>query len=140
MSNVLTFTPRPRPAVLTSAPPIAGPDLRTRLEEAAQSALDVADRIIAALDQIDGDADLEPDADAEPSLAAPEGHALQIGWCRGGDQDREADAPGAALPIVEVPEADPVPLVIVPEALPWYGTGNVVSFVGITLLSLVTRS
>ena len=59
--------------------------LRGRIEAAAEA-------LIALLDQLDAPAeDLEPDADWEPWLAAPEGHPCQLLWCRGGDDDRERD-------------------------------------------------
>ena len=60
--------------------------IRAQLENAV-------DRLIAILDRLDGDPDAEDGGDAEPSLAAPEGHASQIGWCRGGDADLERDEP-----------------------------------------------
>ncbi|MGU3341643.1 hypothetical protein ACLBXJ_26910 [Methylobacterium mesophilicum] len=72
MGDVLTFTPRPKPAAPETLEPLTGPEIRASLEEAAQVALDAADRIIAVLDRMDGDTDLEEGADAEPSLAAPE--------------------------------------------------------------------
>ena len=72
MGDVLTFTPRPKPAAPEASEPLAGPALRASLEAAAQTALDAADRIIAVLDRMDGDIDLEDGGDDEPSLAAPE--------------------------------------------------------------------
>jgi hypothetical protein len=42
--------------------------LRVSLEAAAQVALDAAERIVAVLNRIDGDLDLEDSADAELSL------------------------------------------------------------------------
>ncbi len=59
MGDVLTFTPRPKPVAPPIPAPLTGPDLRASLEEAAQVALDAADRIIAVLDSMDGDADHE---------------------------------------------------------------------------------
>jgi hypothetical protein len=57
--------------------------LRRRIEAAAEA-------LIALLDQLDAPAeDLEPDADWEPWLAAPEDHPCQLNWCRGCDDDRE---------------------------------------------------
>ena len=59
--------------------------LRRRIEAAAEA-------LIALLDQLDAPTeDLEPDADWEPWLAAPEGHPCQLFWCRGCDNDREHD-------------------------------------------------
>ncbi len=73
MGDMLTFTPRPKPVTgNVASEPLTGAALRASLEEAAQTALDAADRIIAVLDHMDGDADLEDGADTEPSLAAPE--------------------------------------------------------------------
>ena len=57
MGDVLTFTPRPKPVAPAIPAPLTGPTLRASLEEAAQVALDAADRIIAVLDGMDGDAD-----------------------------------------------------------------------------------
>ncbi len=69
--------------------------LRRRIEAAAEA-------LIALLDELDAPAeDLEPDADREPWLAAPEGHPSQLLWCRGSDDDREHDT--------EPPEDQPDP-------------------------------
>jgi hypothetical protein len=135
MGDVLTFTPRPKPAAPELLEPLAGADLRASLEEAAQITLDAADRIIAMLDGMDGDTDLEDGGDAEPSLAAPENATgSQITWLRGNDQDREADAPEAVLPEVAA-EAQPVA-----EILPWRGRGNVIAAAGSFLVDLLERA
>ena len=87
MGDVLTFTPRPKPATTAMPAPLTGPALRASLEEAAQIALDAADRIIAVLDRMDGDADDEDGGDGEPSLAAPEnltGSQVTCKRCLGG--------------------------------------------------------
>lgn len=84
MPNVITFPPR-----ATVARP--KPSVRDHIETALEKALDGVDSLVALLDQLDGDPDLEDGGDAEPSLGAPEGHASQIVWLRGGDQDREKD-------------------------------------------------
>ena len=129
MGDVLTFTPRPKPAALEAPEPLVGGTLRASLEEAAQVALDAADRIIAVLDRMDGDTDLEDGADAEPSLAAPENHTgSQVVWMRGNDADREVEVPETVLPEVA--------LVIEVEPLRWGGRGNVVSAAGSYLLDL----
>ena len=51
------------------------------------------DRLIAALDEIDGDPDLEDGADDEPSLSAAIPQAIwegsQDAWAQGADDDRE---------------------------------------------------
>ena len=91
MSNVHTFTPR-RPAAVPSAPQVLSEaEWRRQIEEAAQAALDTADRLIALLDRIEGDTDREDGGDAEPSLGAPENHASQIVWLRGSSSDIEQD-------------------------------------------------
>ena len=132
MGDVLTFTPRPKPAAPEILAPLAGAALRASLEEAAQTALDAADRIIAVLDRMDGDADHEDDGYAEPSLAAPENTAgSQVVYMRGGDQDREAEAPETVLPEV-MAEAQPASVVI-----PWRGRGNIIAAAGVALLDLV---
>ena len=90
MSNVLTFTPRPSTAALPAPMTPSDAEVRRQIEEAAQAALDTADRLIALLDQIEGDADREDSADTEPSLGAPENHhASQVVWLRGAASDCE---------------------------------------------------
>ncbi|MCJ2097845.1 hypothetical protein [Methylobacterium sp. E-046] len=69
MGDVLTFTPRLKPAAPEILAPLAGTALRASLEEAAQVALEAADRIIAVLYRMNGDADDEDGGSAEPSLA-----------------------------------------------------------------------
>lgn len=81
MSNVVRF-PASRRIQATTIP-------REEFERLAELALDVVDRIVAILDAADGDADFEPDADKEPSLAAPLGGPCQIVWMAGGDRDLE---------------------------------------------------
>jgi hypothetical protein len=63
--------------------------VRAEIEEAAQAALDTADRLIALLDQMDGNPDDEDDC--EPSLGACEAHESQIVWLGGSDCDLEQD-------------------------------------------------
>lgn len=53
---------------------------------------------------------------------------------RGGDQDREADAPQAVLPAAL---AEPQP---VAEILPWRGRGNVIAAAGSLLIDLLERA
>lgn len=87
-AEILKFRPRPRhqpvPAAIT---------LRDQIEVAAQTALDTAERLIAVLNEMDGDSDLEDGADDEPSLGAPEDAGSQIVWLRGGDRDLETTTP-----------------------------------------------
>lgn len=83
MGDVLTFKRRHRPAM---------PDTRARIEGALALALDAVDHLVAALDEMEEDPDLENGGDAEPSLGAPENHhASQVVWLRGGDRELEAD-------------------------------------------------
>jgi len=132
MGDVLTFTPRLKPTAPEALEPLAGAIRRASLEEAAQVALDAADRIIAALDRMDGDTDLEDGADAEASLAAPENRAgSQVVYMRGNDQDREAEAPEAMLPVVATDARGEAVI------LPWRGRGNVIAAAGVALLDLV---
>lgn len=131
MGDVLTFTPRPKPTAPEALVPLAGADLRASLEEAAQTALDAADRIIAVLDRMDGDADRKDGGDTEPSLAAPENNeGSQVVYMRGGDQDREEEGPEAVLPEM------PVEPTVKGQILPWRGRGNIVAAVGVALLDL----
>lgn len=74
-------TPNPGAVARPFAPV---PHLRPWLESRVEQLLDEADRLLALLDALDGDADLEADADAEPSLAG----FNQVG-CPG--DDRELD-------------------------------------------------
>ncbi len=86
MADILTFVPRPRPA---PSPKPSQADIRAQIEAAAQSALDTAEKLIAILDQMDGNPDEEDGGDAEPSLGAPEGHVAQLPWLRGTTRDLE---------------------------------------------------
>ena len=60
---------------------------RAEFERLADLALDVVDQIVAILEAPNGDTDLEPRADAEPSLGSTEGYENQVVWLRGGDRD-----------------------------------------------------
>ncbi|MCJ2036416.1 hypothetical protein [Methylobacterium sp. J-068] len=91
MSNVYTFAPRRSVAAPVALPAPSPAEVRRQIEEAAQAALDIADRLIALLDKIEADPDQEDGGDAEPSLGAPEGHASQIVWLRGSSSDIEQD-------------------------------------------------
>lgn len=93
MSNVHTFAPRRPVAAPVALPVPSAAEIRRQIEDAAQAALDTADRLIALLDRIEGDTDREDGADAEPSLGAPENHhASQVVWLRGSSSDAEQDA------------------------------------------------
>ncbi|MGU3537737.1 hypothetical protein [Methylobacterium sp. A54F] len=81
MTNVIRFPAGGRVPAATTP--------REEFERLAELALDVVDRIVALLDQADGDPDAEDGGEAEPSLAAPEGHDSQIVWLRGSDRDDE---------------------------------------------------
>lgn len=69
--------------------PAAQPIPREEFERLAELALDIVDRIVAILNDEDGDPDREEGGDAEPSLGAPEGHESQIIWLRGTTRDLE---------------------------------------------------
>ena len=88
MADILPFRPRPKQSADRLVPQHQLV-LRADLEEAAHAALDAADKLIAILDRIDGDTDLEPAGDDEPDLGAPEEHGNNIVWLRGGDGDLE---------------------------------------------------
>ena len=139
MSNVLTFAPRSKVVAPVEPAPMGEAEIRTRLGEALQTALDAADHILAVLDRMDGDTDAEDGADAEPALAAPENHhGSQVLWMRGNDADREAEAPEILLPIVRVsPVPQFRPVDFAPEPLAWGGHGNVVAAAGVMLLGMV---
>jgi hypothetical protein len=135
MGDVLTFTPRPKPAAAEILPPLTGAALRGSLEEAAQTALDAADRIIAVLDGMGEDADHEDGAEDEPSLAAPENHTgSPVTWLRGNDPDREAETAENVLPEV------PVELAAEAAILPWRSRGNVIAAAGVALIELLERA
>jgi hypothetical protein len=136
MGDVLTFIPRPKPAAPEAPKPLVRADLRASLEEAAQTALDAADRIIAVLDQMDGDADHEDGGDAEPSLAAPDNHhGSQVVYMRGGDPDREDEPPEGMLP-----ELAAETTVIQNPPLRWAGNGNILAAAGSVLIDLLERA
>src|SRR4051794_28975973 len=83
-----------RPTFATPKTRAAERALRRKIEAAV-------DRLLDALDRLDGDTDAEPDADGEPSLA-------QVGQrFLGGEDDREADDDGRdteAEPTLGAPE------------------------------------
>ncbi|WP_288586538.1 hypothetical protein [uncultured Methylobacterium sp.] len=92
MSNILRFPVGRASGVHSGHPPLSATRIpREEFERLAELALDVVDRIIRLLNEADGDSDLEPDADAEPSLAAPIGGPSQVLWAIGSDRDGEAD-------------------------------------------------
>ncbi|MCJ2110011.1 hypothetical protein MKK64_02100 [Methylobacterium sp. E-025] len=111
------------------------------IEEAAQTALDTADSLLAILDRMDGDADAEDGDDAESSLAAPGNHhGSQVVCLRRNDKDRETEALETRLPVVivsPVPRFRPVDLA--PELMAWGGHGNVVAAAGAMLLDMVAE-
>lgn len=88
MADILTFAPRPRPAVPPEPSPI---DVRAQIERALEAALTTVDHLVAVLDGMDADPEAEDGSDAEPSLGAPEGHASQLVWLRGTTRDLEHD-------------------------------------------------
>lgn len=144
MDNVIAFTPRPRVPLPPVPPPLAGAGLRAHLEEAAQTALDAADKIIAALDRLDGT------GEADASLIAMAAHAGQVVHLRETPAPVETEpAPEpeptpqeAAQAEPETPETAPEEIappepVYEPIRLPWRGAGNVVSAAGCAVLTLV---
>lgn len=88
MADILTFAPRPRPA-LPPKPLLL--DERSQIEAALEAALTTVDVLVAILDEMDGNPDEEDGGDAEPSLGAPEGHITQLPWLRGTTRDLELD-------------------------------------------------
>ena len=88
MSNIVRFPASRRIEVTTSSKQVTTIP-REEFERLAELALDVVDRIVALLDDVDGDPDAEEGGDAEPSLAAPIGGPCQLVWAAGGDQDLE---------------------------------------------------
>jgi hypothetical protein len=143
MSNVIAFTPRPRSPEPAPLLPLAGTNLRAHLEEAAQTALDAADRIIAALDLMD---------EADPRLTAMAVHAGQVVQLREAPVETEpapAPTPEPKLTPQEAASAEPEAAETVPEKvaqpepyaepirLPWRGAGNVVAATGCAILALV---
>ncbi|KAA0122831.1 hypothetical protein CIW48_15420 [Methylobacterium sp. P1-11] len=135
MGDVLQFTPRPKRTAPEALPPLAGAELRASLEEAAQTALDAADRIIAVLDRMDGGVDHDETGGSKPSLASPENVTYsQVVYMRGGDQDREAEAAETTPP--EVPAEQPAATVIQVPPMRWGGRGNIIAAAGAALLDL----
>ncbi|WP_342167235.1 hypothetical protein [Methylobacterium sp. SD21] len=96
--------------------PLAGPALRACLEDAAQTALDAADKIIAALDRLDGsEATQEIETTSAPRLADSSTPLAQI--VRLGDlgdfrtaipRPRAAREEAPTMPLPE-PEITPAP-------------------------------
>ncbi|MGU3417757.1 hypothetical protein [Methylobacterium sp. D54C] len=73
MTNVIRFQPRPKRTAV--------PDTRVRIEGALALALDAVDHLVAALDDMDGN--------AMPSSGAAGGDIAQVVWLRGNDHDLE---------------------------------------------------
>ncbi|MGT2488604.1 hypothetical protein ACU4GA_27185 [Methylobacterium oryzae CBMB20] len=117
MGDVLTFTPRPRRTAPEALPPLAGAELRASLEEAAQTALDAADRIIAVLDRLDGD--------EIPATAA----VVEL--------PQAINMTGQADTLEEAGEVEASPNVIQVPPIRWGGQGNVIAAAGTALLDLV---
>lgn len=65
---------------LVTPRPVDRAALRRRVEFAIEQALDAAARLIAFLDDIEGDAEAEDDGIAEPTLAALITGDAQIRW------------------------------------------------------------
>lgn len=79
MGTVVTFPPR-RPAPLVASRATMTPAVRRQIEATIEALIDV-------LDTADGSPDLEPDADAEPSLG------WSLSMALGTDDDQEANSP-----------------------------------------------
>ncbi|MCJ2023971.1 hypothetical protein [Methylobacterium sp. J-067] len=140
MSNVITFAPRPRPPEPAAPVPLAGLALRAHLEEAAQTALDAADKIIAALDRIKDSAETAP----EPAFKATAAHAGQVVHLRESAQPMPAPEPAPEAPQDEA-QAEPAPAATAEvrqlfPPLPWGGAGNVVSAAGCAILTLMATA
>ncbi|UMY16637.1 hypothetical protein MMB17_18410 [Methylobacterium organophilum] len=71
MSNVVS---------LISQRPVNRAALRRRIEMSIEQALDAAARLIAYLDDLDGEAEAEDDGTAEPAMAAMVAADAQIRW------------------------------------------------------------
>lgn len=71
MASILAFSPHPT---------VRCDVLRNRIERALEEALDTAARLIAYLDDLDGDPDAEDDGTAEPVLAALVTGDAQTRW------------------------------------------------------------
>ncbi|CAO4157302.1 hypothetical protein [Methylorubrum extorquens] len=89
MAEIFTFRPRKSAVLMSLTAVLEGAALRAEIEQAAQAALDQADRLIALLDSLDGNTDDEDGTGAEPSLAAPEGCASSVVWLWGSAGDGE---------------------------------------------------
>lgn len=133
MDNVIAFTPRPRAPLPPVLPPLAGIGLRAHLEETAQTALDAADQILAALDRIGDDDEAALSlrgAPASVELAPapepmPEPAPQEV-------PSSEPEMPETAPEEIALPEP-----VYEPIRLPWRGAGNVVSAAGCAVLALM---
>ena len=147
MSNVVAFTPRQRPPEPAAPVPLAGLALRAHLEEAAQTALDVADKIIAALDQIDGAA--EPEAietvpAPRPAVSAQVVRLGDLGSFETSIARPREEAPAEVEAPQHEPDAEREPAATAEvhalfPPLPWGGAGNVVAAAGCALFMLIAR-
>lgn len=143
MSNVIAFTPRPRPPEPAAPVPLAALALRTCLEDAAQTALDAADKLIAAIDLIDGAE--APEIATAPSFKAMAAHAGQVIHLREPATPIVPPEPAPETPQEtpqDEPDAEPEPATTAEvhtlfPPLPWGGAGNVVAAAGCAVLGLV---
>ncbi|MCJ2037490.1 hypothetical protein MKK55_00715 [Methylobacterium sp. J-059] len=102
------------------------------IEEAAQTALDTADNLLAILDRMDGDAEAEDGGGAEPALAAPENHhGSQVVGLRNNDSGCEA-ASDAVPPVASAECA-----VIAFAPLSSNGRGNIIAAAAVAFLDMV---
>jgi hypothetical protein len=145
MSNVVAFTPRPRRPEPAAPAPLAGLALRAHLEEAAQTALDAADKIIAALDGIEDAAASRATETAPTPRSAMPAQIVRLGDL--GSFETSIARPREEAPaVIEAPQdeaqAEPAPGATAQVCnlfppLPWGGAGNVVAAAGCAVLALV---
>jgi len=98
----MTDAPTAAPRTRKPRRPVDATALRRRIELAVERLISALDTMEAPAEDLEEDdpggpgddenGEAEPDEDGEPSLAAPEG-VQQLNWCRGGDMDREEEAP-----------------------------------------------
>ena len=145
MSNVVAFTPRPRQPEPAAPAPLAGLALRACLEEAAQTALDAADKIIAALDGIEDSTDPQAAETAptpRPTMPAQIVRLGDLGSFETSIARPREEAPAEIKPPQDEAQAEPAPVAMnevrdLSPPLPWGGAGNVVAAAGCAVLTLV---
>ena len=91
-------------------PEVSLQEFRTALEERIEAHANALERLIAALDAIDGDPDLESNGDLEPSLGGGMDFIPGYGWRLSSDDREGSDASDMGEPACDPQTLNPRPI------------------------------